>query len=160
MKDQRQRGWVERISPTYSDTSSLTNLNEFSQPTDVVLSDCFIVPEITGGALLDFLYNYHHICPQKLREDGLQSFQFDKHWILVGSLKSFVEGDPEPFDYKAIKQSLIKFVYLNETIVKFLLRSTDEKFQIKFQSLEQSQAFYAMIYHDVALSPAVSISAI
>lgn len=114
------------------------------------------MPGISSEALSSVSYSYRHICRQKLPdevpEDGID-------WYCVGKLRDFETESPErpQYDYKLIKQSDIKIVFLKDTQVEFVLASTEIKFQIGFQSVRQRNAFYRIAYDDVNLSQAVSI---
>lgn len=115
------------------------------------------MPEIISAALSTELYKYHHVCPVKIPDD--EPPQNGKVWYVVGSLKSFVPqmAYTDEYDYMPIVQSTIKFIFLRENIVEFVIGTADLEFQIIFQSLQQGQAFYKIVYRDVDLSPAVSI---
>lgn len=130
----------------------------YSQPENVEFGECFFVPEITSRTLSRLLYIYRHICRQKFANDASQLPERDKNWYIVGKCKTseiLSLGSP-PFDYVEIKQSLLQIVYLKDTTIKFVSESLERKYQIKFQSLQQLRAFYALIYGDVILRRAVS----
>lgn len=122
------------------------------------MGECFFVHEITGDTLSTLIYTYRYICPQKFSNGKL-----DKNWYIVGEFKGFkiVTDELQQYHYYTIRQSHILFLSLNETTVKIALKSADKdseiNFTIEFQCLQQSQAFYGMIYHNVKTSLAVSI---
>lgn len=133
---------------------------KFPQPENVEFGDCFVVCEITGGDLLTAVYSYYQICPQKFPDDGFQPPERDKDWYFVGLLNSgsqAVSTDLLLFDYKSVKQSLIKFTSLSDTTVKFVSTTVSREYKIRFESLQQGQEFYKMIYRDVKMKRAVSI---
>lgn len=81
-----------------------------------------------------------------------------KVWCIVGVLRDHghLTADMSPYDYVKLDESLIKFVFLKENMVRFVLGGADLEFNITFQSLAHSQSFYDKTYHNVNLSKAVS----
>lgn len=132
----------------------------FSQSEGVEFDECFCVHEITGGDLLIEVYTYYLVCPQKLRQDGPPLPQHEKNWFFVGKFKFSGTSlrDLPRLDFKPIQKSLIQFVFLEGTTVKFVTGPKIPEFKIIFTTLDQTRAFYGMIYHAVNMSKAVSIA--
>lgn len=153
VQDKYLRDWMGKFLPTYLLEHERISI-EFSQPEeDVEFSYCFFVHGITGEALDTeyHSYEYHHICSRK------PAFpHYETTWYFVGSFNGaeiLSQVLPKHY-YIVMLQSHMKFVFLKETKVK--LRIEDMEYEITFQSLEQSQAFYLMIPHDIAMKYAVS----
>lgn len=110
-----------------------------------------------SSALTAQFYEYHHICPKKL-PDGSEAPQGRKVWYAVGSLTAIgsLVSIMDGYDYVEIDQSLMKFTFLEKREVVFVIGTTNLEFKITFQSLEESQEFYAIVYEDVKLSQTVS----
>lgn len=85
--------------------------------------------------------------------------QNEKAWYIVGWLEDY--DSTSPADYLRIKQSLIKFTFLRHALVEFDIGAGTsislQEYTILFQSLQHCQAFYAIAYDGVNLTPAVSL---
>lgn len=124
------------------------------------MDECFFVDEISGGSLLDAIYEYHLICPQKLPDDEPQQPQHEKNWYFVGASKGSeaFSRNMSSFSYRRIKQSVIKLVFLDDTMVNFVTGLGEPDYKIIFQSFQQSRAFYKALGYGVNMSEAVRIS--